>query len=133
MFIMETDIASVQDRQRTLDGKFSHMEKNAEFVNQQIIELKTALQASTDKRKDEVSECRKQVLYLEAYNRRENLKFEGIPELAEATVQQNVASHENGKCHWKMSLESKMRKTLNSRRCLGWESQGWTEAAVGLS
>ena len=95
--IMETEIASVQDRQRTLDGKFSHMEKNAEFVDEQIIELKTALQASTDKSKDEVSECRKQVLYLEAYSRRENLKFEGIPELVEATVQQNAASHEDTK------------------------------------
>ena len=28
--LMETEIASVQDRQRTLDGTFSHMEKNAE-------------------------------------------------------------------------------------------------------
>ena len=95
--IMETEIASVQDRQRTLDGKFSHMEKNAEFVDEQIIELKMALQASTDKSKDEVSECRKRVLYLEAYVQRENLKFEGIPESVEATVQQNATSHEDTK------------------------------------
>ena len=65
---METEIASVQDKQKFLDGKFSHMEKNSKFVDEQIIELKTALQNSTDKRKDEVSECRKQVLYLEAYS-----------------------------------------------------------------
>ena len=95
--IMETEIASVQDRQRTLDRKFSHMKKNAEFVDEQIIELKMALQASTDERKDEISECRKQVLYLEVYSRRENLKFEGIPELVEVTVQQNVTSHEDTK------------------------------------
>ena len=38
------------------------MEKNAEFVDGQIIELKTTLQAaSTSKGKDEVSECRKQI------------------------------------------------------------------------
>ena len=84
--IMETEIASIQDRQRTLDGKFSHMEKNAQFEDEQIIELETALQASMDNRKDEVSEYRKQVLYLEVYSQRENLKFEGIPELVEATV-----------------------------------------------
>ena len=72
------------------------MEKNSKFVDEQIIELKTALQTSTDKRKDEVSECRKQVLYLEAYSRRENLKFDGIPELVE-TNQQNVTSHEDTK------------------------------------
>ena len=33
-----------------------------------------------DEGKDEVSECRKQILHLETYSRRENLKFEGIPE-----------------------------------------------------
>ena len=95
--IMETEIASIQDRQRTLDGKFSHMEKNAQFEDEQIIELETALQASMDNRKDEVSEYRKQVLYLEVYSRRENLKFEGLPELVEATVRQNVTSNEDTK------------------------------------
>ena len=95
--LMETEIASVQDKQKFLDGKFSHMENNSKFVDEQIIELKAALQTSTDKRKDEVSECRKQVLYLEAYSRRENLKFDGIPELVETTDQQNVTSHEDMK------------------------------------
>lgn len=33
--LIETEIASVQDK-RTLDRKFSHMEKNAEFVDEQI-------------------------------------------------------------------------------------------------
>ena len=95
--LMETEIACVQDRQRTLDRKFSHMGKNAEFVDEQITELKTAVQTSTDKRKEEVSECRKQVLYPEAYSRRENLKFEGIPELVETIDRQNATSHEDTK------------------------------------
>ena len=90
---LETEIAVVQDKQKTLDGKFSHIVKNAEFVDEQITELKTALQTRTD----EVSKCRKQVLYLEAYSRRENLKFEGIPELVEKTDQQNVTSNEDTK------------------------------------
>ena len=88
---METEFASVHDRQRTLARKFSCMEKkNTELVDEEIIELKTALQASTDKRKDEVREYRKQVLYLKAYCQWENLKFEGIPELVEMTDQQNA-------------------------------------------
>ena len=62
-----TEIAVVQDKQKTLDGKFSHMVKNAEFADSQIVELNTA----------------RQILYLEAYSRRKNLKFEGIPELVE--------------------------------------------------
>lgn len=79
---MPTEIASVRDRLRTLGGKFSHIEDNAEFVKNQTIELKTACQSSTDKRNDEVREYRRQVLYLEAYSRRENLKtFEVIPEI----------------------------------------------------
>ena len=55
-----TEIAVVQDKQKTLDGKFSHIVKNAEFVDEQIIELKTALQTSAN----EFSESRKRVLYL---------------------------------------------------------------------
>ena len=135
--IMETEIASVQDRQKSLDGKFSHMEKNAEFVDEQIIELKTALQASTDKSKDEVSECRKQVLYLEAYSRRENLKFEGIPELVEATVQQNATSHEDTKNVLANFMENVLgiedAKDIEFQRVHRMGKQGWTEAAVGLS
>ncbi|XP_068756366.1 uncharacterized protein [Montipora capricornis] len=34
----------------------------------------------------------KRTLYLEAYNRRENLKFEGIPELPKSSGQQNATS-----------------------------------------
>ena len=73
------------------------MEMNAKLVDEQITELRTALQASTDKRKNGVSECQKQVLYLEAYSRRENLKFEGIPELVGMTGQQNAPSNEDTK------------------------------------
>lgn len=94
---LETEFVSIKDKQKTLDGKFSHMEKNAEFVDEQIEELRTALQTNTDERKNEISECRKQVLYLEAYSRRENLKFEGIPELFETATQQNTSSNEDTK------------------------------------
>ena len=66
-------------------------------MDEQVIELKTALQTSTDKRKDEVSECCKQVFCLEAYSQRKNLKFEGIPELVETIDQQNTTSHEDTK------------------------------------
>ena len=90
---LETEIAVVQDEEKSLDGKFSHMVKNAEFVDEQIIELNTALQTSAN----EVSECCKRVLYLEGYSRRENLKFEGIPELVEMSDQQNATSNEDTK------------------------------------
>ena len=88
---LETEIASVQDRQKTLDDKFSHVEENAKFVDQQILELQT----STDERKNEVTECCKQILCLDAYSRRENLKFEGIPELAVLPGEQNTNTTSN--------------------------------------
>ena len=36
MSYLETEVASVKDRQRSLDGKFSHMEENAKFVDEQL-------------------------------------------------------------------------------------------------
>ena len=50
-----------------------------------------------EERKDEISACRKQILYLEAYSRKENLKFEGIPELPKSSGQQNATSKEDTK------------------------------------
>ena len=90
---LETEVASVKDRRRSLDGTFSHMEENAKFVDEQIRKLQT----SADEGKSEVSECRKQTLYLETYSRRENLKFEGVPELSESPSQQNISSNEDTK------------------------------------
>ena len=59
------------------------MEENAKFVDEQIKEL----QGSMNKKKVDISECRKQILYLEAYSRRENIKFDGIPELTSSQQQ----------------------------------------------
>ena len=70
------DVDSVKAKQKTLDDNFTSMEKNAVFVDEQ---LKT-LHSESVKTNDDVSETRKKLLYLEAYSRRENLKFEGIPE-----------------------------------------------------
>jgi len=83
---LETDVAAVKDKQSTLDNNFSHIEENAKFVDNQIKELQGGLEA----RKSDISECRKQILYLEAYSRRENLKFEEIPESIGTSSQQNA-------------------------------------------
>ena len=65
----------------------------SKFVDSHIKEL----QERVEERKDEISGCHKQILYLEAYSRRENLKFEGIPELPESSSQQNATSKEDTK------------------------------------
>ena len=55
------------------------------------------LQESANKRKADINECRKQILYLEAYSRRENLKFEGIPESFETSAQQSPPAEDTRK------------------------------------
>ena len=73
---LEVDVNSVKANQKTLDDNFTSMEKNAVFVDEQLKKL----HSESVKTNDDVSETRKKLLYLEAYSRRENLKFEGIPE-----------------------------------------------------
>ena len=69
-----------QDKQKSFDEKCTHFENNATFVDKHIQEL----QSGMDKREEEISNNYKQMLYFEAYSRRENLKFEGIPETPES-------------------------------------------------
>ena len=75
---MEIDIDSVKDKRKNLDENFTHMETNSKFVDDRINQL----QSNLEKSKNEVDECHQKILYLEAYSRRENLKFEGIVEAA---------------------------------------------------
>ena len=89
---LEIDV-SIKGKQKNVDEKFTHVESNSKFVDSHIKEL----QESVEERKDEINGCHKQILYLEAYSRRENLKFEGIPEFSELSGQQNVTSKEDTK------------------------------------
>ena len=76
---LEIDVVSIKDKQKNLDEKFTHVESNSKFVDSHIKEL----QERVEERKHEISCCHKQILYLEAYSRREHLKFKGIPEFPE--------------------------------------------------
>ena len=64
-----------------------HMETNSKSVDERINQL----QSSLEKSKEEVDESHQKILYLEAYSRRENLKFEGIAE----APQNNATRSEN--------------------------------------
>ena len=90
---IETDVAAVKGKQKSLEEDCSHMKENAKFVDEEIAEL----QESANKRKADISDCRKQILYLEAYSRRENLKFEGIPESFETSAQQSAPAEDTRK------------------------------------
>ena len=67
---LQIDVVSIKDKQKSLDEKFTHVESNSKFVDSHIKEL----QEKVKEGKDEISGCHKQILYLEAYSRRENFK-----------------------------------------------------------
>lgn len=58
------------------------MDENTALKEEQLKEL----ESKADKTKDDVSDTRKELLYLEVYSRRENLKFQGIPESTQSSV-----------------------------------------------
>ena len=79
--LMKIDIDSRPSTasRRTLTKKFTHMKTNTTLADEHI----SKLQSSLDKSKGEIDEFHKKSLYLEAYSRRENLKFEGIAEASQ--------------------------------------------------
>ena len=77
---LEKDVTVVKEKQRSFDKNIKDLEKNAEFVRSQIEKLNNTVQEEKETRRKEISEVRKEMLYLETYSRRENLKFDGIPE-----------------------------------------------------
>ena len=69
---IETDVVAVKGKQKSLEEDCSHMKENAKFIEEAI-------------------------LYLEAYSRRKNLKFEGIPESFETSAQQSAQGEDTRK------------------------------------
>ena len=95
---LEIEVVSVKTKQIALDDNFTSIEKNTVFVDEQVQELT----AKTYKNSNDVSDTRRKLLYLEAYSRRENLKFEGIPETfvtreEDGAIQRGEGSTENTK------------------------------------
>ena len=77
---LENDVTSIKHKYKSLDNKFKEVEKSTTFVGNRVDELNKIILDETENRKTEISDVRKELLYLEAYSRRENLKFEGIAE-----------------------------------------------------
>ena len=90
---IETDVGAVKGVQKSFEEDCSHMKENAKFIDETITEL----QESANKRKADINECRKQILYLKAYSRRENLKFEGIPDSFETLAQKSAPAEDTRK------------------------------------
>ena len=61
---IETEVVAIKGEQKSLEEDCSHMKENSKFIDEKIAEL----QESANKRKAAINECRKQILYLEAYS-----------------------------------------------------------------
>lgn len=77
---LEKDVVQVKVKQNSVDEKVKELETSASFVDEQIKDINAAIKKETDDRENKIDRMKKELLYLEAYSRRENLKFEGIPE-----------------------------------------------------
>ena len=95
---LEIEVVSLKTKQIAFDDNFTSIEKNTVFLDEEVQELT----AKTYKNSNDVSDTRRKLLYLEAYSRRENLKFEGIPETfvtreEDGAIQRGEGSTENTK------------------------------------
>ena len=73
---LQTGLSTLSEKSRKIGEKTNDIEKATEFENTEIEELKKKDKENEDKIKD----LEDKLLYQEVYNRRENLRFFGIPE-----------------------------------------------------
>ena len=73
---LDKEVVSLKSKTSKTETRVDELEEGARFNETELSDLKR----DTKKAKFDTEELRKQVLYLEAYSRRENLKFAGIPE-----------------------------------------------------
>ena len=75
---LQTELNTLSEKSRTIEEKTKDIEKAMKFENAEIEGLK-----KKDKENEEkINELEDKLLYQEVYNRRENLRFFGIPESA---------------------------------------------------
>ena len=81
---LQTGLSALSEKSRIIEEKTNCIEKAMEFENAEIEELKK----EDKKNEDKIKELEDKLLYQEVYNRRENLRFFGIPE--STTAAENI-------------------------------------------
>ena len=77
---LEKEVSVLDTRTKTIDKSVDELKESLCFCEDEISELKKNAYDIKDNCSSNNDELRKQILYLETYSRRENLKFVGIPE-----------------------------------------------------
>ena len=73
---LDKDVVILKNKTSETETRVNELEEGARFNETELSDIKR----DTKKAQFDTEELRKQLLYLEAYSRRENLKFAGIPE-----------------------------------------------------
>ena len=73
---LDKDVLTLKKKTSETERRVNELEEGAKFNETELSDVKR----DTKKAQFDTEELRKQLLYLEAYSRRENLKFAGIPE-----------------------------------------------------
>ena len=73
---LDKDVVILKNKTSETETRVKELEEGARCNETELSDIKR----DTRKAQFDTEELRKQLLYLEAYNRRENLKFAGIPE-----------------------------------------------------
>ena len=85
---LDVDVSELKEGAGKRERKINELEVLINYTEDDIAELQTKLHDY----KAQLEKCKKDVLYLEAYSRRENVKIFGIPE---STVSENTSDPED--------------------------------------
>ena len=81
---IQKEVAAVQEKNENLTSTVNEMDKGLRFMNSEVEVLKV----EKEKHCNEIERLKEKIRDMEVYQRRENLRFHGIPEAAEEDTQE---------------------------------------------
>lgn len=100
--ILEGKFATVETNQDNLQRNFDELQEAVSFLNGSVDQFKDQSELNKNSLQKEIKNLERKLSYLEAYGRRENLKFHGIKE-------EVVGSTENTREVWNKFLKTHMK------------------------
>ena len=89
---LDSDVSALKVKNSDLEKKATELQETVDFCEEDI----SAVKMNTKKNEIQIEELKKNILYMEAYSRRENVKFIGIPEKinSEDDMEQDLPSQQ---------------------------------------
>ena len=80
---IQSEVSSLKVRADSAETKLKEMDTGLQFANAEVEDLKT----QSKNNQQSIVSLKERLLYQEVYNRRENLRFFGLPESTESTIE----------------------------------------------